>query len=274
MDIEWALVLFSLIGGAGGAVLAFAGIGEFVNPVNGKERMKIVIAAMVLMAVGGICATFHLQAPANFMAVLPHLLSFSAISIEALLMMGLFACAIGYLVGITKENAGLTKGFGAACIVLGFMFAFFSGEGYMIEAREGWNSIFVPLSYFASSLAAGGFIYVGLNSEVEVQKAIGMTILVLGVLAAAFSAGYGMHTSGIVDSTGLAYAGIAVAGGVVAAVAGYFVAFKQQTGVWVWVGLAGALVCGLCVRMLMWTAGVGFFDAFDLAVNARGLYMP
>lgn len=274
MSIQWSLVLFSLIAGAGGATLAYAGLGEF-SKVESKDRIRLAIVGLVLLVAGGLCSVFHLHAPMNFMAAITHLGSFSGISIELMLLGSLVICGVILLVGVMRGQAALSKVFGAICIVLGLLFAFMLGSSYMIEARAGWNTVLVPLSYFASSFALGGFLCFALSPGGDEQKkTFGIVALVASVLGAIFALAYGAMTSGLVGADGIAYFVISAVGGVVAAVSAYFVAFKQKAGVWVWVGLVGALACGLFIRMFMWSAGVGMFDAFDLAINERALFIP
>lgn len=274
MSIQWSLVLFSLIAGAGGATLAYAGIGEFTK-LSSKDRFRLVAAGLVLLVVGGICSVFHLKSPMNFMSAITHLGSFSGISIELMLIGALIVCGVVFLIGVMRDAAGLSKAFGVICLVLGVVFAFMLGSSYLIEARAGWNTVLVPLCYLASSIALGGFIAVALSREIADQKkTFGIVALVAAAAAAIFALAYGAIAMGYATSEGVAYFVIAAAGGVVAAVSAYMVAFKQKTGVWVWVGLAGALVCGLFIRMFMWTAGSNMFDAFDLAINNRARFMP
>lgn len=273
MSIQWSLVLFSLIAGTGGAALAYAGIGEFVKLAN-KDRFKLVLIGIILLVVGGICSVFHLKSPENFMSAITHLGSFSGISIELMLIGTVTVCGVVFLIGVMRENVTLSKVFGVICIVLGLLLAYMLGSSYMIAARAGWNTILVPLCYLASSFALGGFVCFAVSTQKETQKVFGIVALAASVLAAAFAVAYGMTASALAASEGTFYFVVSAVGGALAAIAAYFIAFKGKSGAWIWIGLIGALACGLFIRMFMWVVGANMFDAFDIAIWQRALFLP
>ena len=85
MDIQWPLVLFSLIAGTGGSLFAFVALSELVGG-KGKTRFAATVTALVLIVVGGCLSMLHLASPQNAFAALTNIFSFSGISIELMLL--------------------------------------------------------------------------------------------------------------------------------------------------------------------------------------------
>ena len=81
MSIQWPLLVFSLLAGSGGALLAFTGVAEATG-VAKKTRNAAVACALVLLVVGGCASVVHLAQPANIMAAAANVFSFSGISVE------------------------------------------------------------------------------------------------------------------------------------------------------------------------------------------------
>ena len=93
MDIQWPLVLFSLIAGTGGSLFAFVALSELVGG-KGKTRFAATVTALVLIVVGGCLSMLHLASPQNAFAALTNIFSFSGISIELMLLGLLLVCGI------------------------------------------------------------------------------------------------------------------------------------------------------------------------------------
>lgn len=85
MDIQWPLVLFSLIAGTGGSLFAFVALSELVGGKD-KTRFAATVTALVLIVVGGCLSMLHLASPQNAFAALTNIFSFSGISIELMLL--------------------------------------------------------------------------------------------------------------------------------------------------------------------------------------------
>lgn len=76
--IQWPLVLFSLLAGAGGCALAFAGASEFVGGTK-RARFAVGVVSLVLVVVGGLFSVLHLASPQHVMAAVRHVFSFSGV---------------------------------------------------------------------------------------------------------------------------------------------------------------------------------------------------
>jgi anaerobic dimethyl sulfoxide reductase subunit C (anchor subunit) len=272
MGIEWSLVLFTIIAGAGGGILAFAGISEFFGAAQ-KPRFIAAILALALLIVGGLLSLLHLGNPGNFMQAATNLFSFSPISLE-LIFLGLgVIVAIIYLVVVNRAGSA-SKILGVCGIVVGILFVYVSGHGYeVIDIRPAWATPTLTLSYALSALTVGGFLFLALQvvfkDEAEAIKKVSLIVLVVAVLQTILYIAYGAMAP-LGDSAALFWIGAVVVGGVVAAVAALLVWMKQRD-VMVYPGVLAALIGGIAFRVVMWLAGSAYLPSFfDLAANNRG----
>lgn len=275
MDIQWPLVLFSLLAGTGGSLFAFVGLSEFLGG-SSKVRDAGSIVAMALLVLGGCFSVLHLASPLHAISAVTNLLSFSGISIELMLLGANFVVMLAYaLVRKRSKATAPVKVLAVLGIVLGLMLGFFCGHGYVLEGQPTWNSETLPLAYLGTSLACGAFLYgtiVALKGDEEefggklgvftlgaaVVGAIGLVAYVafLGIDAASSQALVlwgGVVVLGIVAT--LVISGLGVFGG------GKMPAIAVGVS-----GLACAFVGGLAVRSLMWLCATGYIDLFSHTV--------
>lgn len=115
--IQWPLVLFSMLAGCGGCAFAFASIANAMGEST-SVTLFVTVVAFVLVIVGAICSMMHLATPKHAFAAVTHLLSFSGISVE-LIMLGV-VCALmvlfaGSIVLIGNATATLVLGCWVRC---------------------------------------------------------------------------------------------------------------------------------------------------------------
>ena len=116
MTIQWSLVLFTVLAGCGAWLCACVAIDEF-RGAAAKVRVPASVAAVVLLAVGGIASATHLSHVDRMMAALAH--PAPGIFLEALLLGLLAVCAIVYAVLVARRaGAGARKAVAVAGIVL------------------------------------------------------------------------------------------------------------------------------------------------------------
>ena len=101
MDIQWPLVLFSLIAGTGGSLFAFVGLSQLIG---GKEKTRSIatVCALVLIVIGGCLSMLHLASPQNAFAALTNIFSFSGISVELMLLGLTFVAALAYIIVVKR----------------------------------------------------------------------------------------------------------------------------------------------------------------------------
>jgi len=274
MGIEWALVLFTLVAGAGAGILVFAGVGEFFG-ASKKTRFIAGIASLALFIVGGCLSLLHLGNPGNFMEAAANLMSFSPISLE-LIFLGFGAVvAIVYIVVANREGMA-SKIVGVIGIVVGLIFMYVSGHGYEVVAtRFAWATPALSISYLLTSLTLGGFLFLLLQvlfkDEAAGMKKVALVVLIVAVLETIALAAYGALAP-LGSSAALFWSAAVVIGGIVAIAAGYIVYMKNME-IMVYVGAGAVLIGAVAFRAVMWLAGSSYIQSFfDIAEHSRSLF--
>lgn len=271
MEIQWALVFFTLLAGAGAGLLAYAGVSEFLGS-SPKVRFVSSVTAFVLIAVGGCVSVLHLGQPAHVLAAAQHLGSFSGISVEMICLGVSAVLAFVYALLSRKESTTASKVIAVLSVISGLFFAFALGNGYVIDAREAWATIMLPFAYIGTNIAAGALIFALIevvlkdttdNVTLWVLIGVGSLLGVLGV------AGYALAKGGYMNDGVVALA-ISLLCGVAAGVVGLMIWLKpayRTNMTAVIVGACGALGCSLSMRILMWLVGSGTLDVFGAATS-------
>jgi len=274
MNIEWPLILFTIVAGAGAGVLAFAGVSEFFG-AGKKPRFIAAILALILLVVGGCLSLLHLGNPGNFMQAAANLMSFSPISLE-LIFLGLgVIVAIIYLVVVNREGSA-SKIIGVLGIIVGVIFCYVSGHGYeVIAIRPAWSTPTLTLSYLLSALTIGGFLFVTLQvvlkDEADAIKKVALVVLIVAVLQTIIYIAYGALAP-LGDSAMIFWICSVVVGGVVSVIAGLLAWMKNMQPM-VYLGLVVALVGAIAFRAVMWMAGAAYLPSFfDVAAHSRSLF--
>lgn len=278
MEIEWPLVLFSLLAGCGGCAFAYVGVSELAK-TGEKGRFPITIVALALTIVGGCCSVAHLAAPQNVMAAVWNIGSLSGISVELIMIGVTVIVMLVYLVALKRgASSGACAAIGVVGIIAGLLLAFFTGHGYVIQSQAAWDTELLPVAYLGTSLALGAFVYLVSAVALSIDEAqlgriavpvgvgalIGAVTIVCYVLAVGFDKA---STEPVVLWLGLIVCGVAVT-----AVCGVLVLMRKTLGnPWVvpCVGLVAALVGALCLRVFMWLMGSGFLELFSVASGPR-----
>ncbi|MCL2883162.1 MAG: dimethyl sulfoxide reductase anchor subunit [Coriobacteriia bacterium] len=274
MAIQWPLVLFTLIAGAGAGLMAFVGLGEFIGSGK-KTRLISLVISLVLLVVGGVFSIFHLGHPANVMNAATNIGSLSPISLELLFIGICVVVNIIYLIIVNRAGAA-AKVFGILGIVFGVVFMYITGHGYsVILTRPAWANPVLALAYLFTSLTLGGFIWLimqsALKDEAASVKKSALVVFIVAIVETIVLLVYGALAP-LGSSTVLFWICAFVIGGVIAAAAGMVVYLKKNVGL-IWVGAACALVGGVVFRAVMWAAGTGYIpNLLDVSINNRGLY--
>ena len=95
MEIQWSLVLFTALSGAGAWLVACAGLDAFKGLAK-KTVVPAVVTGIVLIIVGGIASATHLSHVDRIMAVLAH--PAPGIFLEAVLLGIDVVVAVAFLV--------------------------------------------------------------------------------------------------------------------------------------------------------------------------------
>lgn len=153
MEIQWSLVLFTALSGAGAWLVACAGLDAFKGLAK-KTVVPAVVTGIVLIIVGGIASATHLSHVDRIMAVLAH--PAPGIFLEAVLLGIDVVVAVAFLVLYRRgASEGVLKGLGVVAVAMAAVFSYACGSSYMMSSQLAWNTVALPLGYLGTALAAG-----------------------------------------------------------------------------------------------------------------------
>lgn len=267
MEIQWSLVLFTAISGAGAWMFAFIGLNEFLQKAkNSKALMAGCVISAVLLALGGLASVTHLSHVDHVLWVLQH--PAPGIFVEALLIGIDAVLAIIFFLLVKREaSATARKVVAVLAIAMGPIFTYSCGSSYMMGSQLVWNTITLPLGYLGTAIPAGAAAWMLLGSyfkESDEQHKVAATELIVGgVVSLVLGAAYGLASGAATTQAPLFWGGVILVGSVVPIVCG-IVARSNVKQVFN-MGIAG-LICGFAgsvsYRVLMWTASVVLMSLF------------
>lgn len=270
MEIQWSLVLFTALSGAGAWLVACAGLDGFKGATK-KSVMPAIVAGLVLIIAGGIASATHLSHVDRIMAVLAH--PAPGIFLEALLLGIDVVVAAVLLVLVKREgSAGARKALGAAAVVMAVVFSFSCGSSYMMSSQLAWNTPALPLGYLGTAMASGTALWYGLCalrkeepaalSFAAAETVAGAAVALVCALAYGFVAGATAN-----DGALLFWVGVILCGGVAPLLCG-IVGMRKAEGALplAVVAAAGALIGSIAYRVLMWTASIALMTLFGVGI--------
>lgn len=266
MDIQWSLVIFTTLAGAGAWLAGCIGLNELLP--KAKETSTKLIAAivsLVLVVAGGLVSVTHLSHPDRIMAALGH--PTSGIFMEALFV-GLLSLALIVFIVMLKRQVN-TKVVGIIVGIIGLVMTFVLGYSYMMYSRPAWNTILLPLTYMFTAAPPGIGIWVALcaaKSESAATSFAATLLAIAGALSAVVAALYSVVSGAGMGACALLLWGLTVfAGGVLPAVCGFMAMKKPEQGVMLG-SIAAILAVVGCIgfRCAMWMVGIGIENFFGL----------
>ena len=280
VGIQWPLVLFTLIAGAGYGLLATTGLARLAGKQGDETRTWALAATLVLLVVGGLMSVFHLVHAERFMGAITNLFSFSGIALELIsLGIGVVVAGAFLLLGRAGNAAGERVCAGIA-IVVGLGAAFLQGYAYFeVAAQPGWHSLALALGYLFTSLTAGSLVYAGIaivkQDDAATISLVGKVAMGLAACAAVAAAAYAATLSGegLLGGTALAMAAVAIACELIALGAGAWMAFKAPSATVAAGGVLAGVGGSVAVRVLMWMVAAYGFDFLWMATANRGLLL-
>lgn len=276
--IQWPLVLFSMLAGCGGCCFAFAGVAGALGEST-TVTLWATGVSLVLVVVGAVCSMMHLATPRHAFAAVTHLLSFSGISVELIMLGVVSALMAAYGAAcLWFDNELVRLVLGMAGALAGVVLAFVTGHGYLISSKPTWNTKKLPLAYTGTALAAGGFLYAVVSvatggvwaMELPVKLLLAACAVFSAVTVATYLGHLGMQTAK--KNPTLFWVGIVVCGLVVPLACAAILLAPLPSMAFVAVaavGFVAAMAGGLSLRMLMWIVGAGFLFFFEDAQANR-----
>lgn len=253
MEVQWTLLIFTLLTGGAGWLFACVCADEFLQRAS-KAALPATVTALVVAIVGGIASVFHLSHADRMLAALNH--PTSGIFIEAVLV-GLFCLfAIIYLVLLVRGiGGGARKAMAIIAAIAGVVLSFAAGASYMMEAQYTWDTPLLPLAYCGTAVPLGIAAYLTVAEAVkalEEPAPYDKALLVGGVIGLVTVAAY-VLVAGVAGEEPVLFLVALVGSGVVPIVAGVLMA-KQPSSALTWsaVALVCACVGAACLRALMW----------------------
>ncbi|MCD8200323.1 MAG: dimethyl sulfoxide reductase anchor subunit [Coriobacteriaceae bacterium] len=154
MEIQWSLVLFTVISGAGAWFFAFAMLQSLIRKAAEPSRLECIIAVIIL-AVGGLASITHLSHPDRVLNALQH--PTSGIFIEATLIgICIVLIAIYFILLVRNAAPRARLLFGILAMIVCVVFSYECGNSYTMESRPAWMTFSLPLAYCGTAAAAGG----------------------------------------------------------------------------------------------------------------------
>lgn len=271
MEIQWSLVLFTTLAGAG-AWMYFAFCVAALKGDVRNDRTKAIActATFALLMIGTLASVTHLSHPDRIMAVLAH--PTMGIFTEALFV-GLVCVAVAVYALAWRRNAsaGMQKGILVAGAVLAVGLALMLGYSYMMPSRPAWDTFLLPLAYMLTSASGGAAAYLvaaAAGGEEKAGLSFGAKLLVAaGVLAAVSAVAYGAFSDLLDGATAAFWITIVVCAALVPVAVGLVVARKpsQALGLGVAAVVFGLVGCA-AFRCLMWAAGEGVRNYFGIII--------
>lgn len=152
MEVQWPLLIFSVLLGAGSGILVFLGIGE-VKGAFRRVRFPLAVTALALLAAGGIASTFHLGHIDRAFHILGNMGSGLSKELFAVAFAGIVTLV--YAVLARKDYPKASKVLGILALVAGLVLPLTAGASFMMPARPAWDTLTLPLMYLGTGLGMG-----------------------------------------------------------------------------------------------------------------------
>lgn len=260
MEIQWSLVLFTVLTGTAGWGMAGLAVEEVRGKV-GKEGFLLGLILLIVMAVGGCVSVTHLSHPENMLAALTH--PTSGIFIEAALIGVTGVASIVYLILKKRQAAAAVNVFAVIAGAFGVILSFMAGESYVVASQPAWNTLLMPLGYCLTVAPAGIALYLmmaSVKAEPQDSVLLGAGLGAAGILGALAALAWGVASGFIADMA--AAIGISVVGALVASLLGFFSRSGKKVWVFALIALLCALIGAIAYRYGMWSVGYGINNFF------------
>ncbi len=270
MEIQWSLVLFTCLSGAGAWLLACAGLDAF-RGLTKKASVPAIVVAIVLIVAGGLASATHLTHVDRIMAVLAH--PAPGIFLEALLL-GIDVIVAVVLLALVKREGSeaARKALGVAAVVMAVVFSYSCGSSYMMASQLAWDTITLPLGYLGTAAATGTALWyvlcAALKEEPPALAFAAQETVAGGAAALVLSLAFGLVSGAALGAEALTFwVGVVLCGGVVPAACGFVGMKKPESALQLAVvAAAGALIGSVAFRVLMWLASVALMSLFGATI--------
>lgn len=270
MEIQWSLVLFTVVSGAGAWLFASSIIEALAKKDELPSKAES-IAAFVLLAVGGCLSVTHLKHVDRILEALNH--PTSGIFVEAA-MIGVTCAliAVYFILLVRGSSKGVLTGVGLAAALVGVIFTFACGASYMMDARAIWCTPALPIAYGLTAAGLGAAVNLIMKAvqkrEAPALELAGLLTVIAAAAGAIASAVFCLGAGEATAALAMPWAVALFAGAVVAVVCGA-VAWKMPKSALACgiVGTIGACVAAVALRVAMWLVGTPLLDFFLMPLD-------
>ncbi len=155
MNIQWPLVVFTLLTGLGAGTFALVALSEWWGQ-GARARMPAAITALVALVAAGVASVFHLGHPERIFNALGHF--GSGIFFEMLLIGLTGLAALIYIVMLRSGTAAAgRKAVATVGLLTAIAVSVAVGASYVLPSRPAWYTVLLPLLYLASAGVLGCF---------------------------------------------------------------------------------------------------------------------
>ena len=159
MEVQWPLLIFSVLLGVTSGSFVFLGVGELKGKFKDVRFIGALIA-LICLAVGGCVSVLHMGHPERATHLLGNLGSGLSKELFIVAIMGIVALV--YVILSRKDYPGVTKVFGVLGGIIGIVLPIVAGGSYLVAARPAWDSVALPLMFLGGGLAMGMLLMCGL----------------------------------------------------------------------------------------------------------------
>lgn len=159
MEVQWPLLIFSVLLGVTSGSFVFLGVGELKGKFKDVRFIGALIA-LICLAVGGCVSVLHMGHPERATHLLGNLGSGLSKELFIVAIMGIVALV--YVILSRKDYPGVTKVFGVLGGIIGIVLPIVAGASYLVAARPAWDSVALPLMFLGGGLAMGMLLMCGL----------------------------------------------------------------------------------------------------------------
>lgn len=270
MEIQWSLVLFTVVSGAGAWLFASSMIEALAKKDELPTKVESIVA-FVLLAVGGCLSVTHLKHVDRILEALNH--PTSGIFVEAA-MIGVTCAliAIYFILLVRGSSKGILTGVGLAAAVVGVIFTFACGASYMMDARAVWCTPALPAAYGLTAAGLGTAVNLLMKAA---QKREAASVSLAGLLALSgsicglvVSAVFLLGAGEVVVALAMPWTVALVIAAVVALACGAVAWKKPELGLALGVvATAGACIAAIAMRVAMWLVGTPLLDFFLMPLD-------
>ena len=168
MELQWPLIIFSTFVAWSSGLFVTQGI-YALKGQGIKAQMKALITAVVILAIGGIAVTFHLQHFERIFNGFGHLTSGITQELIGMVVMVIFMIIFFSYLRRGGLEAQIPKWLAICTIVIGVVMVCVCAHSYNMASRPAWDSILQILSLLGASciLGPGTFAFLLAISQKE-----------------------------------------------------------------------------------------------------------